>query len=172
MKGLNLTEWAIRHRALAIYFMLMSLIAGVTAYLHLGRNEDPEFTVKTMVVVTMWPGATQEETMQQVTDRIEKKLQDTPNLYYLKSYTVAGQSTVFVYLLESTPKKDVPWLWYQVRKKVGDIKQTLPQGIVGPFFNDEFGDTYGIIYGFMADGFVCRWSNLTRFTTAEWQSTR
>jgi multidrug efflux pump len=156
MKGLNLTEWAIRHKALAIYFMLMSLVAGVAAYQHLGRNEDPEFTVKTMVVATMWPGATQEETMQQVTDRIEKKLQDTPNLYYLKSYTVAGQSTIFVYLLESTPKKDVPDLWYQVRKKVGDIKQTLPQGIVGPFFNDEFGDTYGIIYGFMADGFTRR----------------
>jgi multidrug efflux pump subunit AcrB len=156
MKGLNLTEWAIRHKALAIYFMLASLVGGVAAYLHLGRNEDPEFTVKTMVVATMWPGATQEETMQQVTDRIEKKLQDTPNLYYLKSYTVAGQSTIFVYLLESTPKKDVPGLWYQVRKKVGDIKQTLPQGVVGPFFNDEFGDTYGIIYGFMADGFTHR----------------
>ena len=156
MKGLNLTEWAIRHKALAIYFMVMSLVAGVAAYLHLGRNEDPEFTVKTMVVVTMWPGATQEETMQQITDRIEKKLQDTPNLYYLKSYTVAGQSTIFVYLLESTPKKHVPDLWYQVRKKVGDIKQTLPQGVVGPFFNDEFGDTYGIIYGFMADGFTHR----------------
>jgi multidrug efflux pump subunit AcrB len=156
MKDLNLTEWAIRHKALAIYLMLICLVAGVAAYLHLGRNEDPEFTVKTMVVVTMWPGATQEETMQQITDRIEKKLQDTPNLYYLKSYTVAGQSTIFVYLLESTPKKDVPWLWYQVRKKVSDIKQTLPQGVVGPFFNDEFGDTYGIIYGFMADGFTHR----------------
>src|SRR5215831_1011782 len=156
MKGLNLTEWAIRHKALAIYFMVMCLVAGVAAYLHLGRNEDPEFTVKTMVVVTMWPGATQEETMQQITDRIEKKLQDTPNLYYLKSYTVAGQSTIFVYLLESTPKKHVPDLWYQVRKKVGDIKQTLPQGVVGPFFNDEFGDTYGIIYGLMADGFSHR----------------
>jgi Cation/multidrug efflux pump len=153
MKGFNPTEWAIRHKSLAIYFMLVCLVAGVLAYMHLGRNEDPEFTVKTMVVVTLWPGATQEETMQQVTDRIEKKLQDTPNLYYLKSYTVAGTSTVFVYLLESTPKKDVPDLWYQVRKKVGDIKQTLPQGIVGPFFNDEFGDTYGIIYGFTADGF-------------------
>ena len=156
MKGLNLTEWAIRHKALVIYFMLMSVVAGVMAYMHLGRNEDPEFTVKTMVVATIWPGATQEETMQQVTDRIEKKLQDTPNLYYLKSYTVAGQSTIFVYLLESTPKKDVPELWYQVRKKVGDIKQTLPQGVVGPFFNDEFGDTYGIIYGFTADGFTHR----------------
>lgn len=156
MKGFNLTKWAIRHKALVIYFMLMSVVAGVAAYLHLGRNEDPEFTVKTMVVATLWPGATQEETMQQVTDRIEKKLQDTPNLYYLKSYTVAGQSTIFVYLLESTPKKDVPDLWYQVRKKVGDIKQTLPQGVVGPFFNDEFGDTYGIIYGFTADGFTHR----------------
>ncbi len=156
MSGFNLTDWAIRHKALVIYFMLMSLVAGVSAYLHLGRNEDPEFTVKTMVVQTLWPGATQEETMQQVTDRIEKKLQDTPNLYYLKSYTVAGQSTIFVYLLESTPKKDVPDRWYQVRKKVGDIRQTLPQGVVGPFFNDEFGDTYGIIYGFMADGFSHR----------------
>jgi multidrug efflux pump subunit AcrB len=156
MKGFNPTEWAIRHKALSIYFMIVCLVAGVSAYLHLGRNEDPEFTVKTMVVVTLWPGATQDETMQQVTDRIEKKLQDTPNLYYLKSYTVAGTSTVFVYLLESTPKKDVPDLWYQVRKKVGDIRQTLPQGIVGPFFNDEFGDTYGIIYGFTADGFSHR----------------
>jgi len=156
MKGFNLTEWAIRHKALTIYFMIVCVVAGVSAYQRLGRNEDPEFTVKTMVVVTMWPGATQEETMQQVTDRIEKKLQDTPNLYYLKSYTVAGTSTVFVYLLESTPKKDVPDLWYQVRKKVGDIQQTLPKGVVGPFFNDEFGDTYGIIYGFTADGFSHR----------------
>lgn len=127
MSGFNLTEWAIRHKALAIYFMVVCMVAGVSAYLHLGRNEDPEFTVKTMVVHTEWPGATQEETMQQITDRIEKKLQDTPNLYYQKSYTTAGQSTIFVYLLESTPKKDVPDLWYQVRKKVGDIKQTLPQ---------------------------------------------
>lgn len=156
MKGINLSEWAIRHKSLMIYFMLASVIAGVSSYLHLGRNEDPQFTVKTMVVATLWPGATQEETMQQVTDRIEKKLQETPNLYYLKSYTTPGQSTIFVYLRESTPKKDVSDLWYQVRKKVSDIKQALPQGIVGPFFNDEFGDTYGIIYGFTADGFTHR----------------
>src|SRR6185369_4444989 len=131
MKGLNLTEWAIRHKSLVIYFMLISMVAGVSAYLHLGRNEDPEFTVKTMVVQTLWPGATQEETMQQVTDRIEKKLQETPNLDYLKSYTIPGQSTIFVYLRESTPKQNVPDLWYQVRKKVGDIRQTLPQDVVG-----------------------------------------
>ena len=86
MKGINLSEWAIRHKSLTIYFMLMSMVAGVGAYLSLGRNEDPEFTVKTMVVQTHWPGATQKETMQQVTDRIEKKLQETPNLYYLRLF--------------------------------------------------------------------------------------
>lgn len=156
MKSVNLSEWAIRHKSLVIYFMLMSVVAGVYAYLHLGRNEDPEFTVKTMVIQTNWPGATREETMQQVTDRIEKKLQETPCFDYLKSYTIPGQSTIFAYLRESTPKKDVPDLWYQVRKKVGDIRHTLPQGVVGPFFNDEFGDTYGIIYAFTADGFSLR----------------
>lgn len=156
MKGLNLSEWAIRHKSLMIYFMLMSMVAGVAAYLKLGRNEDPEFTVKTMVVQTLWPGATQEETMRQVTDRIEKKLQETPRLRYLKSYTVPGRSVVFVTLLQSTPKKEVPDIWYQVRKKVGDVRPTLPQGVSGPFFNDEFGDTYGIIYGFTADGFTHR----------------
>lgn len=156
MKSVNLSEWAIRHKSLVIYFMLMSIVAGVYSYLHLGRNEDPEFTVKTMVIQTNWPGATREETMQQVTDRIEKKLQETPCFDYLKSYTIPGQSTIFVYLRESTPKKDVPDHWYQVRKKVGDIRHTLPQGVVGPFFNDEFGDTYGIIYAFTADGFSHR----------------
>lgn len=156
MKSVNLSEWAIRHKSLVIYFMLMSIVAGVYAYLHLGRNEDPEFTVKTMVIQTNWPGATREETMQQVTDRIEKKLQETPGFDYLKSYTIPGQSTIFVYLRESTPKEAVPDLWYQVRKKVGDIRHTLPQGVVGPFFNDEFGDTYGIIYAFTAEGFSHR----------------
>jgi len=156
MKGVNLSEWAIRHKSLVIYFMLMSIVAGFYAYLHLGRNEDPEFTIKAMVIQTNWPGATREETMQQVTDRIEKKLQETPCFDYLKSYTTPGQSTIFVYLRQSTPKKDVPDLWYQVRKKVGDIRHTLPQGVVGPFFNDEFGDTYGIIYAFTADGFSHR----------------
>ena len=141
MKGVNLSEWAIRHKSLILYFMAICLLAGIHTYLHLGRNEDPTFTIKTMVVQTLWPGATQDETMQQVTDRIEKKLQETPHLDYLKSYTVAGKSTIFVTLLDSTPKNEVPDIWYQVRKKVGDIKQNLPQGTMGPFFNDEFGDT-------------------------------
>lgn len=156
MTSLNLSEWAIRHKALVIYFMLMGIVVGVLGYLHLGRNEDPEFTIKTMVVQTVWPGATQDEAMRQVTDRIEKKLQEIPYLDYLKSYTVAEKSTVFVTLRGDIPKKEVPDIWYQVRKKIGDIKQTLPQGVVGPFFNDEFGDTYGIIYAFTADGFTHR----------------
>ena len=156
MAGTNLSEWAIRHKSLTIYFMAVILVAGTYAYMHLGSNEDPPFTIRVMVVQMLWPGATQDETMRQVTDRIEKKLQETPYLDYLKSYTTAGKSTIFVTLLDSSPKQDIPDIWYQVRKKVGDIGQTLPQGTIGPFFNDEFGDTFGIIYAFTADGFTHR----------------
>ena len=156
MAGVNLSEWAIRHKALTIYLMVVTLIAGAYAYVNLGQNEDPPFTIRVMVVQTLWPGATQDETMQQVTDRIEKKLQEIPYLDYLKSYTTAGKSTIFVSLLDSSPKEEVASVWYQVRKKVGDIAHTLPQGVTGPFFNDEFSDTFGIIYGFTADGFSHR----------------
>ena len=156
MAGFNLSEWAIRHKSLTLYFMVVTLLAGAYAYVNLGRNEDPPFTIRVMVVQTLWPGATQDETMQQVTDRIEKKLQEIPHLDYIKSYTTAGKSTIFVALLDSAPKEDVPDGWYQVRKKVGDIANTLPQGVRGPFFNDEFGDTFGIIYAFTADGFSHR----------------
>lgn len=156
MAGINLSEWAIRHKSLTLYFMVVTLIAGTYAYVHMGRNEDPPFTIRVMVVQTLWPGATQDETMQQVTDRIEKKLQEIPYLDYLKSYTTAGKSTIFVSLLDSSPKEEILPVWYQVRKKVGDIAHTLPQGTRGPFFNDEFGDTFGIIYAFTADGFSHR----------------
>jgi len=156
MAGVNLSEWAIRHKSLTLYFMVVTLITGIYAYVNLGRNEDPPFTIRVMVVQTLWPGATQDETMQQVTDRIEKKLQEIPYLDYLKSYTTAGKSTIFVSLLDSSPKEEIPSVWYQVRKKVGDITNTLPQGVKGPFFNDEFGDTFGIIYAFTADGFSHR----------------
>ena len=152
----NLSEWALRHRSLVTYLMLVIAAAGVWSYLWLGRSEDPDFTVKTMVVQASWPGATLGDTLEQVTDRIESKLQETPNLDYLKSYTTPGQATIFVNLKDSTPPAQVPDIWYQVRKKVGDIRNTLPQGIVGPGFNDEFGDTYGIVYGFTADGFTDR----------------
>jgi len=156
MNRFNLSEWAIRHRSVVTYFMLVIVIAGVASYLRLGRSEDPDFTVKTMVVQVGWPGATVGDTIEQITDRLERKLQETPSLDYLKSYTTAGKATVFVYLKDSTPPKQVPDIWYQVRKKVGDIRNTLPQDIVGPGFNDEFGDTYGIVYGFTADGFTHR----------------
>ncbi|HTT02672.1 MAG TPA: efflux RND transporter permease subunit [Steroidobacteraceae bacterium] len=154
--GLNLSDWALRHRSLVWFFMLIIVIAGLLSYVRLGRNEDPSFTIKTMVVQAAWPGATVEETLNQVTDRIEKKLQETPGLDYLTSYTSAGQATVFVNLLESIRSPEVPDIWYQVRKKIADIRTTFPAGIVGPGFDDEFGDTYGIIYGFTADGFSAR----------------
>ena len=155
MKRFNLSEWALRHRSLVTYFMLIIVVAGIWDYLRLGRSEDPDFTVKTMVVQAEWPGATVGDTIEQITDRIESKLQETPSLDYLKSYTSAGQTTIFVYLKDWTPPAHVPDIWYQVRKKVRDIQYTLPLGVV-PQFDDEFGDTYGIVYGFTADGFTDR----------------
>jgi multidrug efflux pump subunit AcrB len=152
----NISEWALRHRSLVTYLMLVIAAAGIWSYLRLGRSEDPDFTVKTMVVQAAWPGATVADTIEQITDRIESKLQETPSVDYLKSYTSAGLMTIFVSLKDSTPPAQVPDIWYQVRKKVGDIRNTLPQGIIGPGFNDEFGDTYGIVYGFTADGFTDR----------------
>jgi len=154
--GVNLSEWALRHRVLVWFFLLVILAAGLLAYGRLGRSEDPAFTIKTMVVRADWPGASVEETINQVTDRIEKKLQETPGLDFIRSSTTAGRTVVFVNLLDSTPSEDVPAVWYQVRKKIDDIRGTLPAGVVGPVFNDEFGDTYGIIYAFTADGFTPR----------------
>jgi multidrug efflux pump subunit AcrB len=141
MNGFNLSRWALEHRSFVWYLMLLFVVSGVWSYLRLGRDEDPPFTVKTMIVATAWPGAAIDETILQVTDRIEKKLQETPSLDYLKSYTQSGQSTILVVLKESTPPAIVPDVWDKVRKKVDDIRTTLPQGIQGPFFNDGFGDT-------------------------------
>ena len=156
MTRFNLSEWAVNNKAIVVFLMLLCAIGGFSAYERLGRQEDPDFSVQTMVVQVAWPGATALDTLKQVTDRLEKKLEETPHLDYLKSYTKPGQSTVFVYLKESTPKRDLPDIWYQVRKKVSDIQATLPKGIVGPFFNDEFGDVFGIIYGITYDGFTPR----------------
>src|SRR5436190_7084051 len=136
--------------------MLVVALAGIFEYGRLGREEDPPFTIKTMVVKTLWPGATTLDTVRQVTDRIEKKLEELPNLDYLKSYTKPGESVVFVCLKDSTRASDVPDLWYQVRKKIGDVKQTMPQGVQCPFFNDEFGDTYALIFALTSDGFSHR----------------
>jgi multidrug efflux pump subunit AcrB len=156
MKGFNLSEWAINHRPFVWYLMLLFVVAGVLSYIELGREEDPSFSIKTMLVETHWPGANIDDTMLQITDRIEKKLQETPWLYYLKSQTKPGVSTIYVNVLDNTPKHEIPDIWYQVRKKVADIRGTLPQGVIGPYFNDEFGDVFGIVYAFTADGFTHR----------------
>jgi len=149
----NLSEWALEHQALILYFIVALFAAGAYSYLRLGQAEDPEFTFKVMVVRTLWAGATAKEVEQQVTERIERKLQETPWFDYARSYSKPGESLIFVILKDYTPPKQVPDAWYQVRKKVGDIRFTLPAAVEGPFFNDEFGDTYGIIYAFTADGY-------------------
>ena len=156
MSRFNLSEWAVNNKSLVVFLMLLCVVGGIGAYERLGRQEDPDFSVQTMVVQVSWPGATAIDTLNQVTDRLEKKLEETPNLDYLKSYTKPGQATVFVYLKELTPKAEIQDIWYQVRKKVSDIKATLPKDVVGPFFNDEFGDVFGIIYGITYDGFTPR----------------
>src|SRR5246500_5291168 len=125
MNRLNLSGWAITHRSMIYFLMLVLVIVGIASYMQLGRNEDPTFTIKTMVVQARWPGATLEDTLLQVTERLERKLQETPHLDYIKSYTTAGQSTVFVYLKGSTPAAKVPDIWYQVRKKLYDIRQLM-----------------------------------------------
>lgn len=156
MTKFNLSEWALRHKSFVLYLMIISAVAGIFAYERLGREEDPPFTIKTMVVRATWPGATTAETLTQVTDRIEKKLEELPHLDFLRSYTKPGDSLIYVNLKDSTPAKIIPDLWYQVRKKVGDIRSSLPSEVKGPFFNDEFGDTYSVLYAFTSDGFSPR----------------
>ncbi|MCW5626466.1 MAG: efflux RND transporter permease subunit, partial [Burkholderiales bacterium] len=149
----NISEWALKHQGLVLYFMLALFVAGALSYMKLGQNEDPDFTFKVMVVRTMWPGATAKEVEQEITERLEKKLQEVPWFDYARSYSRAGESMIFITLKDYTPPKEVPNAWYQVRKKVSDIRYTLPSGVKGPFFNDEFGDTFGTIYAFTSDGF-------------------
>jgi len=156
MREFNLSGWALSQRSLVVYLMIIAVAAGVLSYFRLGRGEDPSFIIKTMVVQAAWPGATVEDTLKQVTERLERTLQETPHLDFLRSYTTAGLTTIFVNLQGKTTAKQVTDTWYHVRKSIDDMRHTLPAGIVGPGFNDEFGDTFGIIYGFTADGFTHR----------------
>ena len=153
MSSFNLSEWALKHRSITIYLMILAVLAGLGSYYRLGRSEDPSFIIKTMVVQAQWPGATTEETLKQVTERLERTLQETPHLDFLRSFTRAGVSTIFVNLDGKTNAQEVADTWYHVRKSVGDMRHTLPAGVLGPGFNDDFGDTFGIIYGVTADGF-------------------
>ncbi|NLS07550.1 efflux RND transporter permease subunit [Rhizobium sp. P32RR-XVIII] len=155
-EGFNLSGWAIQRQSLIIFLVLLSAVAGILAYINLGRDEDPEFTFKTMIVSAGWPGGTIEQTTDQITDRLERTLEEVPNLDSLRSLTTAGQSVIYVTLDDATPPDQVGESWYQARKKVGDMVSTLPAGVRGPFFNDDFGDTFGIIYAFTSDGFSDR----------------
>ena len=154
--GFNLSAWALNHKPLIGFLMVVMLFAGFRAYNGLGRDEDPPFTVKNMVVRALWPGADAGQTAKQVTDRLEKQLESLEYIDFVSSYTKPGEATVFVNLRDSTPPKAVPEQWYQVRKKLGDIRGQLPQGAIGPFFNDDFGDVYGVIYALTSDGFTYR----------------
>ena len=156
MTGPNLSEWALKHRSFTIFLMIVVTVGGLASYFQLGRNEDPAFTFRIMVVQAAWPGATLDDTLSQVTERLERRLQEIKSLDFLRSYTSPGRTTIFVNLKGSTKPSAVPDIWYQVRKSIGDIRHTLPAGVVGPGFNDEFGDTYGLIYGFTAQGFTHR----------------
>ncbi len=154
--GFNLSDWALRHRSLVWFLMIVSLAAGVMAYRGLGREEDPPFAIKTMVIQAKWPGATIKDTLDQVTDRIEKELQQITAFDFVRSYTTPGQTTVFVQFRDTTKKDEIQPAFYQVRKRIGDIKGNFPEGVQGPLFNDEFGDVYGNVYAFTADGLTHR----------------
>src|SRR5690606_29749666 len=153
MRRFNLSEWALHNRGLVLYAMIALAVIGTWSYLRLGQSEDPPFTFKAMVVRTLWPGATAEEVSLQVTERIEKAVMNTGKYEFVRSYSRPGESQVIFMARDSMRSKDIPELFYQVRKKVGDIRATLPDGVVGPFFNDEFGDTFGNIYALTGEGF-------------------
>jgi multidrug efflux pump subunit AcrB len=154
MRGFNLSRWALENIPLTRYLIAVLLIAGILGYQQLGQDEDPPFTFRAMVISARWPGATAVQMAQQVTDPLERKLQETPWVDKIRSFSKPGETTIILELRESTPPKDVPPTWYQVRKKIGDIAGTLPAGVTGPFFNDEFGDTYGSIFALSGDGFT------------------
>ncbi len=151
--GFNLSKWALDHAALTRYLMIVLLLLGIASYFQLGQDEDPPFTFRAMVVRTYWPGATAQQVAEQVTDKIERALQEVPYADKIRSYSKPGESQIIFQIKDSSKPSDVPNVWYSVRKKVGDIRSTLPSGIQGPFFNDEFGDVYGVIYALQADGF-------------------
>ena len=153
MRHLNLSEWALRHRSMVLYLMIVLMLAGALSYFKLGRAEDPDFTFKAMVVRTLWPGATAAEIEAQINERIEKKLQETPWVDVIRSSARSGESLLIITVKDYTPKKEVPEAWYQVRKKISDIRHTLPAGVQGPFINDEYGDTFVAIFALTGDGF-------------------
>jgi len=152
-ESFNLSSWALRHRALVLYAMIVIAVLGIVSYTHLSQSEDPPFTFKVMVIQAYWPGATARQMQQEVADRIARKLQETPNVDFLRSYSRPGEMQLFFNVKDSAPPGEVPYTWYLVRKKVADIAFDLPPGLVGPFINDEFGDVYTNLFTLEGDGF-------------------
>lgn len=153
MKGLNLAEWAIRHKQIVYFFIIAIITGGLWSYFHLGRSEDPDFTIRQAVVTAAWPGASAQQITQQVTDSLEKKLQDTKGLDYIKSFTHDGKTVIYVNLKDSVPKEEMQTRWHEIRNLVNDEWGSLPSGVMGPYINDRFDDVYGSIYAVTGDGF-------------------
>lgn len=153
MKGLNLAEWAIKHKQIVYFFIIAIITGGLWSYFHLGRSEDPDFTIRQAVVTAAWPGASAQQITQQVTDPLEKKLQDTKGLDYIKSFTHDGKTVIYVNLKDSVPKEEMQTRWHEIRNLVNDEWGSLPSGVMGPYINDRFDDVYGSIYAVTGDGF-------------------
>lgn len=153
MKSLNLAEWAIRHKQIVYFFIIAIITGGLWSYFHLGRSEDPDFTIRQAVVTAAWPGASAQQITQQVTDPLEKKLQDTKGLDYIKSFTHDGKTVIYVNLKDSVPKEEIQTRWHEIRNLVNDEWGSLPSGVMGPYINDRFDDVYGSIYAVTGDGF-------------------
>jgi multidrug efflux pump len=154
MTSLNLSAWALKHRALVLFAIIAFVVAGTQSFTKLGRSEDPSFLVRSMIISATWPGATAREMQEQVTDEIEKTLQEVPWFDYVTSLSRPGSAIITLTLRQDAPRPAIADGWYQVRKRVSDMKGRLPQGVQGPYFNDDFGDTFGNIYAFSADGFT------------------
>ena len=152
-RGFNLSQWALEHQALTRYLMVVLMLLGFAAYFQLGQDEDPPFTFRAMVVRAYWPGATAQQVAEQVSDKLEKTLQEVPYADIIRSYAKPGEALIIFQIADSSRPETVPHTWYTVRKKIGDMAATLPQGVIGPFFNDEFGDVYGVIYALQGDGY-------------------
>ncbi len=152
MKSFNLSDWALKHRSLVWYLMIIFMLAGALSFVEIGREEDPSFTIKTMTISAQWPGASVSDTTKQVTERIERKLEELDSLDYTKSITRAGSTLIFVELKPTTKARNVPQIWQKVRNMMADIQGEFPSGVLGPQFNDDFGDVFGNIYAFTADG--------------------
>jgi multidrug efflux pump len=149
----NVSRWALEHSALTRYLLVVLMLLGLAAYFQLGQDEDPPFTFRAMVVRAYWPGATAQQMAEQVTDKLEKTLQEVPYADKIRSYAKPGETIIIFQVKDSSPPKEVQQIWYTVRKKIGDMRGTLPQGVQGPFFNDEFGDVVGSMYALVGDGF-------------------